>query len=231
MKRINIAIDGHSSCGKGTLARHLAEQLGYVMIDSGAMYRAVTLAALRAGADIQSEESLAALLPAVDIAFKVNPDNSRSELWLNGVNEEKNIRTMEVAAAVSLVSKHSAVRRFLVDMQRRMGAEKGVVMDGRDIGTVVFPDAELKIFMTASPEIRASRRFRELQQTGVETSLEAVLDNLNNRDQQDSSRADSPLRMAEGARLLDNSSISIAEQADMALGWAREAMEGNGIAR
>jgi cytidylate kinase len=129
------------------------------------------------------------------------------------------------------VSKHSAVRRFLVDLQRRMGAEKGVVMDGRDIGTVVFPDAELKIFMTASPEIRASRRFRELQQTGVETSLEAVLDNLNNRDQQDSSRADSPLRMAEGARLLDNSSISIAEQADMALGWAREAMEGNGIAR
>jgi cytidylate kinase len=123
------------------------------------------------------------------------------------------------------------VRRFLVDMQRRMGAGKGVVMDGRDIGTVVFPDAELKIFMTASPEIRATRRFRELQQMGVETTFEAVLDNLNNRDQQDSSRADSPLRMAEGARLLDNSSISIAEQADMALGWAREAMEGNGIAR
>jgi cytidylate kinase len=228
MKRINIAIDGHSSCGKGTLARHLAEQLGYVMIDSGAMYRAVTLAALRAGADIQSEESLAALLPAVDIAFKVNPDNGRSELWLNGVNEEKNIRTMEVAAAVSPVSKHSAVRRFLVDMQRRMGAGKGVVMDGRDIGTVVFPDAELKIFMTASPEIRATRRFRELQQMGVETTFEAVLDNLNNRDQQDSSRADSPLRMAEGARLLDNSSISIAEQSEMALSWAREAMEGNG---
>ena len=228
MKRINIAIDGHSSCGKGTLARHLAQQLGYVMIDSGAMYRAVTLAALRAGADITSEKEIEALLPGLQIGFEINPDNGRSEVLLNGVNEEKSIRTMEVAAAVSPVSKHSAVRRFLVDMQRQMGRDKGVVMDGRDIGTVVFPDAELKIFMTASPEIRAGRRFRELQQTGVVTTLDEVLENLNSRDQQDSSRADSPLRMAEDARLLDNSSLGIEEQAGIALGWAREAMEGNG---
>lgn len=225
MKKINIAIDGHSSCGKGTLARYLSQALGYVMIDSGAMYRAVTLAALRAGTDVQDEAALTALLPGLDISFRQNPENGRSELWLNGVYEEPNIRTMEVANSVSAVSKHSAVRRFLVDMQRRMGRDKGVVMDGRDIGTVVFPDAELKIFMTATPEIRAARRFKELSAAGVHTSLEEVLNNLNARDAQDSSRADSPLLMAADAKLLDNSHLSIEAQSAMALDWARQAME------
>jgi len=225
MNKINIAIDGHSSCGKGTLARYLAKVLGYVMIDSGAMYRAVTLAAIRAGADIHNESSLVAILPGLDIAFRTNPTNGRSELWLNGVCEEHNIRNMQVAAAVSAVSKHSAVRRFLVELQRKMGTDKGVVMDGRDIGTVVFPDAELKIFMTAAPEIRAARRLKELQESGAEATFEAVLENLNSRDAMDSSRTDSPLRMAEDAHLLDNSNLSIEAQSEIALGWAKEAIK------
>ncbi len=224
MNKINIAIDGHSSCGKGTLARYLSQALGYVMIDSGAMYRAVTLAALRSGVDVHNEQELSALLPGLDIEFRKNPENGRSELWLNGVYEEPNIRTMEVANSVSAVSKHSSVRRFLVAMQRNMGAHKGVVMDGRDIGTVVFPDAALKIFMTAAPEIRAARRFKELTAAGVQTSLEAVLDNLNGRDAQDSSRADSPLLMANDAKLLDNSNLSIEAQSQIALQWAEEAI-------
>ena len=225
MKRINIAIDGHSSCGKGTLARYLSQALGYVMIDSGAMYRAVTLAALRAGVNVQDESALSELLSGLDISFSQNPENGRSELWLNGVYEEPNIRTMEVANSVSSVSKHSAVRRFLVDMQRSMGRNKGVVMDGRDIGTVVFPDAELKIFMTASPEIRAARRFKELSAAGINTSLQEVLNNLNARDAQDSSREDSPLLMADDAKLLDNSSLSIEAQSVLALEWAKQAIE------
>lgn len=225
MKRINIAIDGHSSCGKGTLARYLSQALGYVMIDSGAMYRAVTLAALRAGVNVQDESALSELLSGLDISFRQNPENGRSELWLNGVYEEPNIRTMEVANSVSSVSKHSAVRRFLVDMQRSMGRNKGVVMDGRDIGTVVFPDAELKIFMTASPEIRAARRFKELSAAGINTSLQEVLNNLNARDAQDSSREDSPLLMADDAKLLDNSSLSIEAQSVLALEWAKQAIE------
>lgn len=227
MNKINIAIDGHSSCGKGTLARFLSKELGYVMIDSGAMYRAVTLAALRNGVDIQNEQALAALLPQLDIAFKVNPENGRSELWLNGVYEEPNIRTMEVAQAVSLVSKHTAVRRYLVAQQQTMGAHKGVVMDGRDIGTVVFPDAELKIFMTASPEIRAERRFKELSAAGIQTSYDEVLANLNGRDAVDSSREDSPLLMAPGAKLLDNSHLSIEAQGTQALEWAKAAISGS----
>jgi cytidylate kinase len=225
VKRINIAIDGHSSCGKGTLARYLSQALGYVMIDSGAMYRAVTLAALRAGVNVQDESALSELLSGLDISFSQNPENGRSELWLNGVYEEPNIRTMEVANSVSSVSKHSAVRRFLVDMQRSMGRNKGVVMDGRDIGTVVFPDAELKIFMTASPEIRAARRFKELSAAGINTSLQEVLNNLNARDAQDSSREDSPLLMADDAKLLDNSSLSIEAQSVLALEWAKQAIE------
>jgi cytidylate kinase len=224
VNKINIAIDGHSSCGKGTLARFLSKELGYVMIDSGAMYRAVTLAALRRGLDIHDEQALAALLPQLDISFRVNPENGRSELWLNGVYEEPNIRTMEVAQAVSMVSKHSAVRRYLVAQQQTMGAQKGVVMDGRDIGTVVFPDAELKIFMTASPEIRAERRYKELSAAGVHTSYEEVLANLNGRDAVDSSREDSPLLMAPGAKLLDNSHLSIEAQGVRALEWAKAAI-------
>lgn len=227
MSKINIAIDGHSSCGKGTLARFLSKELGYVMIDSGAMYRAVTLAALRLGVDINDEQALAALLPQLNISFQVNPETGRSELWLNGEYEEPNIRTMEVAQAVSMVSKHSAVRRFLVAQQRIMGAQKGVVMDGRDIGTVVFPDAALKIFMTAAPEIRAERRFKELSSTGIHTNYEEVLANLNARDAVDSSREDSPLLMAPDAKLLDNSHMSIEAQGAQALEWAKAAINGS----
>jgi len=198
-----------------------------VMIDSGAMYRAVTLAALRLGVDINDEQALAALLPQLNISFQVNPETGRSELWLNGEYEEPNIRTMEVAQAVSMVSKHSAVRRFLVAQQRIMGAQKGVVMDGRDIGTVVFPDAALKIFMTAAPEIRAERRFKELSSTGINTNYEEVLANLNARDAVDSSREDSPLLMAPDAKLLDNSHMSIEAQGAQALEWAKAAINGS----
>ena len=225
MKRINIAIDGYSSCGKGTLAKALARELGYRFIDSGAMYRAVTLFALRKGADTDNAAALELLLPEVDIDFEVNDETGRSEVVLNGQNAENDIRTMEVAGAVSRVAKIPAVRRFLVAMQQKMGQNKGVVMDGRDIGTVVFPGAELKIFMTARPEIRARRRFEELTATGIQATFEEVLANLEERDRIDSTRSDSPLTMTDDYKLLDNSDLSREEQLDLARAWVREVLD------
>ncbi|MFM7765033.1 MAG: (d)CMP kinase, partial [Sphingomonadales bacterium] len=166
MKRINIAIDGHSSCGKGTLARQIAAALGYKFIDSGAMYRAVSLHLQRAGINPEDETTVSSILPDIHVDFAVNAEIGCNDVWLNGENVEKEIRTLSVANNVSQIAKISEVRRFLVALQQKMGADKGVVMDGRDIGTVVFPNAELKIFMTASPEVRARRRFDELSESG-----------------------------------------------------------------
>lgn len=225
MTRINIAIDGHSSCGKGTLARQLAAALGYKFIDSGAMYRAVTLFVQNAGINSENEAAVSSVLKDAQIDFVVNPETGRSDVWLNGNNVEKEIRTLKVAEQVSQVAKISAVRRFLVALQQKMGAGKGVVMDGRDIGTVVFPDAELKIFMTANAEVRARRRYEELIGNGVQTSYEEVLANLKQRDKIDSSRADSPLIFTDAYKLLDNSSMNRDEQFAMALEWAYSALK------
>ena len=228
LKRINIAIDGHSSCGKGTLAKQLAAELGYKFIDSGAMYRAVTLHMLRAGINPQDDNAVAAELSEIRVDFVVNQQTGRSDVWLNGENVEKEIRSMTVAESVSQIAKISEVRRFLVALQQKMGADKGVVMDGRDIGTVVFPDAELKIFMTASPEVRAHRRFNELKENGTKTTYDEVLANLKHRDRIDSSRSDSPLTMTADYKLLDNSSLSRDDQFRLAMKWA-EAILGPGI--
>lgn len=224
MKRINIAIDGYSSCGKGTLARQLARELGYKFIDSGAMYRAVTLQALRSGVDADDAEAVASLLPGLQVDFVVNPATGRSDVLLNGENVETQIRSMEVAGAVSRIARIPAVRRFLVAMQQQMGEHKGVVMDGRDIGTVVFPQAELKIFMTARPEVRARRRYDELTESGVSTTYEEVLANLSERDRIDSSRADSPLTLTPDYRVLDNSDLTREAQLSLALGWVGDVM-------
>jgi cytidylate kinase len=219
LKRINIAIDGHSSCGKGTLAKQLAAELGYKFIDSGAMYRAVTLHMLRAGIPTHNVTAVATALPEISLDFMINQETGRSDVWLNGENVEKEIRSMTVAESVSQVAKISEVRRFLVALQQKMGADKGVVMDGRDIGTVVFPDAELKIFMTATPEVRAHRRFNELLENGTKTTYDEVLANLKQRDQIDSSRSDSPLTMTEDYKLLDNSNLNREDQFRLAMSW------------
>lgn len=224
MKSIIIAIDGHSSCGKGTLARQLALALGYKFIDSGAMYRAVTLHLLNTGINPDDEQAVALVLPDVIIDFTTNAETGRNDIWLNHKNVEKQIRTLKVAESVSQVARVSAVRRYLVALQQKMGQDKGVVMDGRDIGTVVFPNAELKIFMTASPEVRAMRRFKELSDSGIITTYEDVFTNLKQRDLIDSNRIDSPLTMTSDYKLLDNSAISKEEQFEMAMRWVAEAM-------
>lgn len=224
MKRIIIAIDGHSSCGKGTLARQLALALGYKFIDSGAMYRAITLHLLNTGINPDDEQAVASVLPDITIDFSANIETGRSDIWLNHKNVEKQIRTLKVAESVSQVARISAVRRYLVALQQKMGEEKGVVMDGRDIGTVVFPSAELKIFMTASPEVRAMRRFKELSDSGVVTSYDDVFANLKQRDLIDSNRKDSPLTMTGDYKLLDNSAISKQEQFEIAMNWVAEAV-------
>lgn len=219
--KINIAIDGHSSCGKGTLARNLAKELGYIFIDSGAMYRAVTLYMLNEGLSIADLQEDPAVLGNINITFRFNPHISFYETFLNDQNVEDQIRGMEVSKHVSEVSAQSEVRKFLVSQQQEMGREKGVVMDGRDIGTVVFPDAELKIFMTASQEVRAKRRFEELAKKGVDVNYHDVLHNIKQRDHYDINRAISPLVKAEDAITLDNTSMSKEEQARLALKWAR----------
>jgi cytidylate kinase len=224
LKRIIIAIDGHSSCGKGTLARQLALALGYKFIDSGAMYRAITLHLLNTGINPDDEQAVASVLPDITIDFSANIETGRSDIWLNHKNVEKQIRTLKVAESVSQVARISAVRRYLVALQQKMGEEKGVVMDGRDIGTVVFPSAELKIFMTASPEVRAMRRFKELSDSGVVTSYDDVFANLKQRDLIDSNRKDSPLTMTGDYKLLDNSAISKQEQFEIAMNWVAEAV-------
>ncbi len=215
LKRIVIAIDGYSSCGKSTFAKAIAARLGYIFIDTGAMYRAVTLHALTHGAirsGIVHEEEVVALLDSVDISFRFNPERGASDIYVNGDLVEGRIRTIEVSNCVSRVSAIPAVRTKLVAMQQEMGRRRGVVMDGRDIGTVVFPDAELKIFMTADPAVRARRRYDELTAKGQQVSYEEIERNIRDRDYQDEHRAIAPLRKAADAVVLDNSRMTVAEQ-------------------
>ena len=216
MKKITIAIDGHSSCGKSTMAKDLAKRIGYIYVDTGAMYRSVTLYALRNGLfnanGTIKEEELKAQMWNIKISFKLNKATGRPDTYLNGENVENQIRTMEVSSHVSVIAALPFVRAALVEQQQQMGAEKGIVMDGRDIGTVVFPNAELKVFVTASPEVRAQRRYDELKAKGMEANFDDILKNVQERDYIDSHRATSPLRKAEGAIELDNSSITIEQQ-------------------
>ncbi len=219
-KKITIAIDGFSSTGKSTLAKQLAKQLGYVYVDTGAMYRAVTFFAMQKGyinADSFDKQSLINSLPFIKLQFKFNPDLGFAEMYLNDVNVETEIRTIEVSSFVSKVAEVSEVRAKLVEQQKEMGKDKAIVMDGRDIGTVVFPDAELKIFMTASATTRAQRRFDELQQKGDDVSYEAVLKNVEERDYIDTHRVDSPLVKAEDAIEIDNSYLNREEQFQVVL--------------
>lgn len=225
MKKIIIAVDGHSSCGKGTLARYLANELHYNFIDSGSMYRCVTLACLRQNIDIENEQHLETLINSLEITFVRNPQTGKNDTCLNGENVEIEIRKQKVADKVSQVARISLVRRKLVEKQQKLGEHKGVVMDGRDIGTVVFPNADLKIFMTASVEIRAQRRYDELVGMGIASAYEEVLENLKSRDRIDSSRADSPLTYNSTYKLLDNSDMTIQQQNKIALAWAKEAIE------
>ena len=214
-KKIVIAIDGFSSCGKSTFAKAIAAKLGYIFIDTGAMYRAVTLYALEQGAIVDGvvdEARIVELLPEVEISFRFNEARGASDIYVNGVYAEERIRTIEVSNCVSRVSSIGEVREKLVAMQQQMGRSRGVVMDGRDIGTVVFPDAELKIFMTADPQVRAERRYKELTAKGEDVTLEEILENVISRDKADMTRAISPLRRAEDALELDNSYMSVEEQ-------------------
>ena len=220
-RKINIAIDGYSSCGKGTLAKALASALNYVFIDSGAMYRAVTLFLMRHSVNLDDMAQVEQALAKVTVKFDVN-DAGVSVVLLNGENVEHEIRTIAVASKVSEVAKIQAVRDKLVYLQQQMGVQKGVVMDGRDIGTVVFPDAELKMFMTASVEVRAQRRFAELVAKGDDVTLEEISANLKHRDAVDSSRENSPLTMTSDYRVLDNSEMDRDSQFALAMAWADE---------
>ncbi len=216
MKKITIAIDGYSSCGKSTMAKDLAREVGYIYVDTGAMYRAVTLFAMRNGVfdadDNIDEARLKALLPDVKLTFKLNSETKLPEVCLNGECVERDIRTLEVSQHVSPIAALPFVREKLVEQQQAMGKEKGIVMDGRDIGTVVFPDAELKIFVTASAEIRAQRRFKELEAKGMPANFDEILQNVEQRDYIDTHRETSPLRQADDALVLDNSHLTIADQ-------------------
>jgi CMP/dCMP kinase len=221
VRKINIAIDGHSSCGKGTLAKNLARDLNYIFIDSGAMYRAVTYYFLKHDIDFQLAKTDKAILDNIHIEFRFEAALNHFDTYLNGESIEAHIRGMEVSRWVSHVSSIFEVRQFLVKQQKHIGADKGVVMDGRDIGTVVFPDAELKIFMTAQPEVRAQRRYLELEKKGMSVDYDEILMNIMERDQMDSSREISPLRKAEDAITLDNTDMSKLEQSQLALAWAK----------
>lgn len=220
-KKIIIAIDGHSSCGKSTMAKSLAQELGYIYIDSGAMYRVVTLFALRKGLIINGmpdTKKIVGELKNIKITFRWDELSGKNTTFLNGENVEEEIRRLEVSQNVSPISTIAEVRHEMVKQQRENGKNKGIVMDGRDIGTVVFPEAELKIFMTASPEIRAQRRFIELKEKGVKVDFNSILENVEGRDEIDSTRAVSPLRMADDALVLDNSNLTREEQ----LKWTLE---------
>ena len=224
-KKIIIAIDGHSSTGKSTLAKQLAKALNYIYIDTGAMYRAVTYYALQnklIGKDFFNKEQLIKDLDKIHIDFKYNPELGFAEVYLNGKNIEDEIRKMEVSGFVSQVSAVPEIREKLVAQQREIGKNKGVVLDGRDIGSVVFPDAELKIFMTASPEVRARRRYDELREKGQKVEYEEVLQNVIQRDKIDSTRKASPLIKTDDAIELDNSNLSREEQFEKVLEWAEE---------
>ena len=215
MKKITIAIDGFSSCGKSTMAKDLACEIGYIYIDSGAMYRAVTLYSIEndifQGSQIDTEK-LRNQIKNIHISFRLNEETGRPDTYLNGTNVENKIRTMEVSSRVSPIATVDFVREAMVAQQQAMGKAKGIVMDGRDIGTTVFPDAELKIFVTASPEIRAQRRYDELKAKGEEASFDEILDNVKQRDYIDQNREVSPLRKADDALLLDNSLMTISQQ-------------------
>lgn len=216
MKKIVIAIDGFSSCGKSTMAKDLARRIGYVYVDTGAMYRSVTLFALNhhlfnEDGSVKADQ-LEKLMPEVNISFKLNTETGRPDTYLNGVCVENDIRGMEVSSHVSPIAAIPFVREALVAQQQRMGGDKGIVMDGRDIGTVVFPNAELKIFVTASAEIRAQRRFKELEAKGMPADFDEILQNVEQRDYIDTHRETSPLRQADDALVLDNSHLTIAEQ-------------------
>lgn len=225
MKKITIAIDGHSSCGKSTMAKDLARELGYVYIDTGAMYRAVTLYAIEADLfqeqDVDTEK-LKAEMQNIHITFQFNPETGRPDTYLNNVRVEERIRTMEVSSKVSLIAAIDFVRSAMVAQQQEMGQGGGVVMDGRDIGTTVFPNAELKIFVTASAEVRAERRYKELTGKGEECNYEEILENVIERDRIDSTRAVSPLRQADDAIVLDNSNLTIEEQKDWLIRQAKD---------
>ncbi|WP_350287031.1 (d)CMP kinase [uncultured Croceitalea sp.] len=215
MKRITIAIDGFSSTGKSTIAKQLATALNYVYVDTGAMYRAVTLYALLenfVSEEALDKRALIGALDTIDLNFELNPNSGKSEIRLNGKNVETEIRTMAVSKWVSPVATVKEVREKLVAMQQQMGVEKGIVMDGRDIGTVVFPDAELKIFMTASADARANRRYKELLDKGEQVTFDEVLKNVQERDHIDSTREVSPLRKADDAIVFDNSDMGLKEQ-------------------
>ena len=222
--KIIIAVDGFSSCGKSTFAKAIARRLGYIFIDTGAMYRAVTPYALEHGAirsGIVDEDAVVGLLDQITITFRFNPERGASDIYVNGDPAEGKIRTIEVSNCVSQVSAIPAVRRKLVAMQQEMGRRRGVVMDGRDIGTTVFPDAELKTFVTASPEIRAQRRYDELKAKGEEAGFDGILENVKQRDYIDQNREVSPLRKADDALLLDNSHMTISQQKE----WLAEQFE------
>lgn len=221
MKKITIAIDGFSSCGKSTMAKDLAKEIGYIYIDSGAMYRAVTLYSLQQGIFKENkidEERLRQEMEQIHITFRLNATTGRPDTFLNGVNVEQQIRTMEVSSHVSPIAALPFVREAMVKQQQEMGRAKGIVMDGRDIGTTVFPDAELKIFVTASPEIRAQRRYDELKAKGEQANLQDILENVKQRDYIDQHREISPLCKADDALLLDNSHLTIAQQKE----WLHE---------
>ncbi|MCR5069533.1 MAG: (d)CMP kinase [Prevotella sp.] len=225
MKKITIAIDGHSSCGKSTMAKALAKKLGYIYVDTGAMYRAVTLYCMcndlfDADGNVNTK-TLQAAMPDVKVSFKFNEETGRPDTYLNGERVEDIIRSIEVSNNVSKVAAIPFVREAMVDQQREMGKEKGIVMDGRDIGTTVFPDAELKIFVTASAEVRAQRRYDELQAKGMPADYDDILKNVQERDYIDSHREVSPLRQADDALLLDNSHMTIEEQDE----WLMKAYE------
>ncbi|WP_242158371.1 (d)CMP kinase [Aestuariivivens sediminis] len=228
MDKITIAIDGFSSTGKSTVAKQLAKHLGYVYVDSGAMYRAVTYFAMEQGFIDKNHFDVSGLiskLNEVKISLKYNDELGYSEMFLNGDNVEKKIRTLEVSENVSLVAAVPEIRAQLVKHQKNMGAEKGVVMDGRDIGTVVFPNAELKLFMTASPETRAIRRYNELKQRGDDVTYEAVLKNIQDRDFIDSNRKDSPLVKASDAIEIDNSHMSKEQQFEIILNLVNKTLK------
>lgn len=226
MKKITIAIDGHSSCGKSTMAKDLAREVGYVYVDTGAMYHCVTLYALRNGLFTDNginEDELRRQMDNIHITFRFNAEAGRPDTYLNGELVEREIRTMEVSNHVSPIATLGFVRQAMVAQQQEMGRGGGVVMDGRDIGTVVFPHAELKIFVTASAEVRAQRRYDELRQKGMEADYADILKNVQERDYIDSHREVSPLRQADDALLLDNSKMTIAQQKEWLLEQFRKA--------
>lgn len=229
MKKITIAIDGYSSTGKSTVARQLAAYLGYVYVDSGAMYRAMTLFALKnnlIGTDYLKRDELIKQLPKVELRFELNPTTKTAEIQLNGKNVETEIRSMQVSNKVSQIAEIPQVRKKLVELQQQFGKNKGMVMDGRDIGTVVFPDAELKIFMTADAKERANRRFLEFKEQGKDISFESIYENVMQRDHIDTTRADSPLIKAKDAIVIDNTYTSIDDQFHTILQLAKDRIAG-----